>query len=252
MKVAMLAAGVGTRLEQGEDAPPKALLRFDGRSLLERHLALLAGFGLGDVTLAVGHRADLIRQELRRLGAGPGIRTRYNPDFRASSLLSLWTVREVFRSGEPVLYMDADVLYDGRLLERLLAAPHEDCLLIDRNVEPGEDPIKVCVAADRIVDFHKVISAGRYDFWAEWVGFARFGAGSALALARALDDYVARGRTGVIYEEPIRDVILGRGSFGTVDITGLPWVEIDFPDDLVHAREQVWPELQDGRDDDSR
>ena len=31
MKTAMLAAGAGSRLGMGEDAPPKALLRFDGR-----------------------------------------------------------------------------------------------------------------------------------------------------------------------------------------------------------------------------
>jgi choline kinase len=34
MKVALLAAGVGRRLDPTGEAPPKALLRFAGRSLL--------------------------------------------------------------------------------------------------------------------------------------------------------------------------------------------------------------------------
>ena len=51
------------------------------------------------------------------------MRTRFNPDYRASSLLSLWTLREVLAAGAPVLYMDADVLYDRRLLARLLDSP---------------------------------------------------------------------------------------------------------------------------------
>ena len=55
MKVAMLAAGVGRRLGRGEHAPPKALLRMGGKTLLQRHLDILAHFGLFDLTLAVGH-----------------------------------------------------------------------------------------------------------------------------------------------------------------------------------------------------
>ncbi len=56
---------------------------------------------------------------------------------------------------------------------------------------------------------------------------------------------MASGRTGVIYEEPMRDVILAAaaGRFGIVDSGGLPWVEIDFPEDLERARADIEPRL---------
>jgi choline kinase len=46
------------------------------------------------------------------------------------------------------------------------------------------------------------------------------------------------------YEEPIRDMIIASssisacnpGRFGFEDISGLPWTEIDFPEDVVKAR----------------
>ena len=245
MKVAMLAAGVGTRLDQDGEAPPKALLRFAGESLLQRHLDILAHFGLFDVTLVVGHRADEIRRELALLGATDRVQTRFNPDYRTSSLLSLWTLREVFAAGEPVLYMDADVLYDWRLLARLLGAPDPDCLLIDRGAAVSEETLKVCIQAARVVEFHKRIQVTSYDFWAEWVGFARFGASSAARLAGAIQSYVDSGRTDVIYEEPMRDLILaaGREPFGWVDSLDLPWIEIDFQDDLERARNEIYPRL---------
>ncbi|MDX1541594.1 MAG: phosphocholine cytidylyltransferase family protein [Geminicoccaceae bacterium] len=244
MKVAMLAAGTGSRLGQGSEAPPKALLSFRGRSLLERHLAMLKSFGLEDLTIATGYRAETIRAELTRLGAGPRVRTRFNTAFRSSSLLSLWTVREVFRAGEPVLYMDADVLTDRRMMARLLEHDGEDALLVDRRVDPGDDPLKVALKGGQVVDFHKRLTATDHDQVAEWIGFMRLGAESAHVLAAQLDAFVAAGRTEVIYEEPIRATMLERGSFRAIDVTGLPWIEIDFPEDLERAKERILPELQ--------
>jgi choline kinase len=243
MKVALLAAGVGRRLDPSGNAPPKALLRFAGDSLLKRHLDILVEFGLVDVTVVVGHRAAEVERELAAIGATDLVRTPFNPDYRTSSLLSLWTLREVFAAGEPVLYMDADVLYDRRLLARLLESPHDDCLLIDRGAPPSEECLKVCIEDGRVVEFHKRIHATSYDEWAEWVGFARFSPASARQLVGAIRRYVESGRTEVIYEEPMRDVILASERFGCVDSAGLPWIEIDFPEDLERARTEIQPRL---------
>ena len=46
--------GSGAGWGWAEDAPPKALLRFNGESLLKRHRARLAHFGLPDLTLVDG------------------------------------------------------------------------------------------------------------------------------------------------------------------------------------------------------
>ena len=98
MKVAMLAAGVGLRLGRGEHAPPKALLRMGGETLLRRHLDILAHFGLSDLTLVVGHRAALIERELAAIGARDRVRTRCNPDYReGQSPLALGAARRAAR-----------------------------------------------------------------------------------------------------------------------------------------------------------
>lgn len=244
MKVAMLAAGVGHRLGMGENALPKALLRFHGETLLKRHLDILAHFGLFDLTLVVGHQAAAIERELAAIGARARVRTSFNPDYRRSSLLSLWMLRDVLRAGEPVLYMDADVLYDWRLLERLLASPHASCILIDRGGDPELEWLDVRIRDGRIVAFDKGVTMDTYDIRAEWIGFARFSAEAAERLAQAIQSYVESGRTGVIYEEPMRDVILeAPDAFGFEDVTGLPWIEIDFPEDLGRARSEVLPRL---------
>jgi choline kinase len=163
-----------------------------------------------------------------------------NPDFREGSIVSLWVARDVLRSQRPILLMDADVLYDQRMMTRLLTSTHPNCLLLDREIEPGDEPVKICVNGARIVDFHKRPSVA-HEWHGESVGFFRFDAATAEELADRVDDYVQSGRRALEYEEPIRDMIMQSvaGRFGYEDISGLPWTEIDFPEDVAKANRLV-------------
>jgi choline kinase len=251
MKAVILAAGVGRRLDM-ENTPPKVLLRFGGRSLLERHLEILRYCGVERVELAVGHRAKEVEQEVAAVGATGFVRTRLNPDYRRGSIVSLWSLRQAFTRGEPLIFMDGDVLYDYRIMERLIASRHENCFLMDRSIEPGEEPVKLCMRDGRLVDFHKRPQLA-HDWHGEWVGFAQFTPEIAARIAVAAERYVDSGRHDEIYEEAFRDVVLREpaGTFDVEDITGLPWVEIDFPEDVRRAEREVFPRLIDlpgGRD----
>jgi choline kinase len=47
------------------------------------------------------------------------------------------------------------------------------------------------------------------------------------------------------HEEAVRNVLLREpGAFGFEDVTGVPWIEIDFPEDVVRAREQILPAIR--------
>jgi choline kinase len=92
MRAIILAAGRGMRLQQAADQQmPKALLRFDGLTLLERHLRLLRSAGVHEVVLALGWRHELIEAELDRLRWQP------RPGSRAETGQSC-THRSRFRS----------------------------------------------------------------------------------------------------------------------------------------------------------
>jgi len=234
----ILAAGVGMRLHNGAaigEHSPKALLRFGGRSLLERHLDILRGVGVRDVTIVVGYHQQEIRCELAKLVGGQP-RLVVNPSFREGSVVSLHAGRGVLEAGSPVILMDADVLYGPRLMARLVNSDKPNCLLLDRDIEPGDEPVKLCVSDGRIVDFRKRPQIA-HEWHGESVGFFRFAPDMAAELARRVKEYVVSGRTQLEYEEPIRDMILAShpDRFGFEDISGLPWTEIDFPEDVVKA-----------------
>jgi len=242
----ILAAGVGRRMggtESGQPGLPKAMLDFGGKTLLARHIGILRGFGISDITVVIGFGAEHMRMALAALNEGPPVGVVVNPDFREGSVVSLWAGRKVLRSGGAVILMDADVLYDARLMARLVDSQCPNCFLLDREIEPGDEPVKLCVRDGRIVDFHKRPSQP-HEWHGESVGFFRFSAAVAEELAGRAEDYVAGGRRMMEYEEPIRDMILASAAdrFGFEDISGLPWTEIDFPEDVVKAR-ALLPEL---------
>jgi choline kinase len=243
MRATILGAGIGRRLERPE-LPPKVMLRFGGDTLLARHIAILRHCGIERIDVVVGYRADAVRAEVTRIGADDIVTTHFNEDYERGSIVSLWTLREAYTSGEPVIFMDGDVLYDQRMIERLIDLPDGTAFLLDRATEEGEDPVKLCMRDGHLVDFHKRPKLA-HDWWGEWIGFTRFAPGTAAKVAAALDRHVQAGRLDEMYEEAFRDVLLGepQGTFGVEDITGLPWVEIDFPEDLAKAEREIFPRL---------
>lgn len=249
MRVGMLGAGVGRRLGQ-EQPPPKILLEFGGQTLLARHVAILRARGVECMDLVVGYRAEDVRAEISRIGADDLIRTHFNAHFEDGAIVSFATLGAALRgTAEPVIFMDGDVLYDHRLMERLIGAEADSCFLMDRATEEGDDPVRLCMRGDRLVDFHKR-PRRPYEWWGEWVGFCRFAPDIAAKCFAVADEIVRAGRRAAIYEDAIRQVVVSEptGTFGVEDITGLPWVEIDFPEDLERARREIFPMLADPAD----
>jgi choline kinase len=169
-----------------------------------------------------------------------------NPQYDEGSIVSLWTARHQILGGQDLLLMDADVLYNRNMIVRLLQSPFANCFLLDRNFIPGEEPVKLCVAGGNLIEFRKFIPQDlRFDFCGESVGFFRFSKVIARQLIQICERYVNAGRAREPHEEAIRDLLLNSksGTFGFEDITGLPWTEIDFPEDLKRAREVIFPQL---------
>jgi choline kinase len=236
----LLAAGIGRRLGQ---EGPKVLAPVGGRTLLERHLESLAAEGVTDIAITIGHQGEAIRRAVAEAGFADRVRFVENARYREGSLLSLRAQRETLRAGRPVLLMDGDVLYDRRMLARLLAAPGEAVLLVDRVLDPGDEPVKVCFRGEAIVDFRK-IPEHVHDWHGESVGFFRFSPVLAAALAERCERRATEGPSSVEYEEAIRDLILTDASaFRACDVSDLPWTEIDFPEDLARARSEILPRL---------
>jgi choline kinase len=249
MRAIILAAGRGSRLSQSPSPQlPKCLLKFGPDTLLERHLRLLQAAGVHEVTVAVGFEHQQIEAELARLAAQglPRAQVLVNERFTLGSVLTVQVVADAMRRGGDVLLMDADVLYDARIMQALVQDPApSNRILIDRDFEAGDEPVKVCVQDGVPIELRKQLAPGlRYDTIGESVGFFRFDERAARRLADLVADYVQSGRANLPHEEALRDLLLERSQrFQVVDVTGAPWIEIDFPVDIERAAREVLPQL---------
>ena len=247
MLAIILAAGRGSRLAQlNPDDRPKCLLEIGGRSLLERMLESLSQSGVRRCTMVIGYEADRIVEHVGMLRTRPEVSFHYNSRFEEGSVISLGVARDILSAGESVLVLDADVLFHPQILERLVNSSVENCFLIDRDFVPGAEPVKIAVKGGRMVEFRKQLPPGlEYDSLGESVGFFRFGAVGAGRIARRCARFDRDGRGDAPHEEVLREALLERpDEFGFEDITGLPWLEIDFPEDIERARNKVLPAIR--------
>jgi choline kinase len=238
----ILAAGRGSRLaDHNPDGHPKCLMEFGGRSLLARHLDLLWRFGVGAVDIVVGFEGSRIIEHVSGLDSRPHVGWHFNPRYEQGSVLSLWAAEDTLKSGNPVLVMDADVLYHPAILQRLVDTPIENCYLLDRDFLPGDEPVKIAVRDGVMVDFRKRLAADlAYDTLGESVGFFRFGAEMAQTICEECARFDAEGLEDAPHEEALRNVLRSQpGRFGFEDVSGLPWIEIDFPEDVERAGGEI-------------
>lgn len=242
MHAIILAAGRGSRLaEYNPEGHPKCLIEFGGKSLLARHLELLHRFGVHQADLVVGFEADRIIEHVSTLSVRPDISFHFNPRYELGSVLSLWAAEETLRAGGPVLVMDADVLYHPAILGSLVETKVENCYLLDRDFEAGEEPVKIAVRDGVMVEFRKQLAEGlSYDTIGESVGFFRFGPEYAAIIADECARFDGEGLGDAPHEEALRNVLLAHpDAFGYEDVSGFPWIEIDFPEDVERAAGEV-------------
>jgi len=240
MTAIILAAGVGKRLAGAAAGRPKCLVDIGGRPLLARLLDAVAGAGVRDVIVVTGFGRDDVERTIGAGPAGASVRYLFNPRFREGAILSLYTAREALSGA--VLVMDADVLCSAALIRRLVESPHANCFLMDA-ASPNTGEEQMLLVRQGLV--RNIVRGGApgYELAGESIGFLKLSAPAARLLGELLDARVAAGETGIEHEE-VYPALLARVDVGFERIDGEPWIEVDFPEDVVRAETEVLPRLR--------
>lgn len=251
MEAILYIAGRAQRLGPIIAGRNKVLLEFGGKSLLERHIIHLRKVGVQKLFLVTGHLRENIQAAIETLGTRHGmvLEELFNPDHPEGSVLSMRSSFPALGNvREQVLLLDGDVLYDSRMLQRLVSSQHRTALLIDRDYSTvDDDPVLVPLRGGKPFDFvkkWKPAPGAEADAIGESIGFFKVDAADVPVLIQETEKRTNGPRRMDSYDDVLR-ILVQKGLFGAEDVTGLPWTEIDFPHDLEYAEKTILPRLVD-------
>ena len=159
-----------------------------------------------------------------------------NRDFETTNnAYSLWLARSP--EDESLLILDADVVFDAGVADRLIGDEHANRLALRSRGEVGDEDVKVRLGRDgRIEDIGKHVSLDRAA--GESVGLAAFSSGFGRRMFEVLERrLLSEGRRNEWYESAFLELIEAGEAVYPVDVEDLRAIEVDTPEDLLRARD---------------
>ena len=240
----ILSAGQGRRLLPHTATQPKCLLKIAGHTVLERQLLALQAAGIRSATIVTGFGASLVDDELRRsCPAGFDARTLENPLYATSdNLVSCLAARGAM--DRDFLLVNGDTLFQPGIASRLVASrPAPLAMAVATKPSYDADDMKVQVATGRVCRVGKDLHAGETD--GEAIGLCLMRGEGPRLFVDSLERIASEpGGESRWYLSAI-NVLAGLAKVEAVSINGFDWIEIDYPQDLVRAREVIptWPAI---------
>jgi L-glutamine-phosphate cytidylyltransferase len=230
MDALILAAGQGSRLKQGR---PKCLVELGGRPLIDHQLDALRSAGVERVVVVAGYQAPLVTSALPR-----GTTVVLNPRYaQTNSLYSFLLARRAV--GRELVILNSDVLFHP-LIARMVAGCRTSALAYDSCSGDEAEHMKLEERDGTLVAMSKALPLERS--CGENVGLIRLSGAATRAAFDAAAQIVAAGGERAWLPSAI-SAIAPEHPVACLDIAALPWVEIDFPEDLDHARRTVLPAI---------
>lgn len=237
MQAIILAAGLSKRLRPLTDTTPKCLLKVGGKTILERTINNILNNDIKDFVMVTGYRENMIKDFISEKYPNLNITYLTNSDYENNNnSYSLWMTKDYVK--EDCLLLDSDILFDFRIISKLLDMKYDNCLAVNTNHQLGKEEIKVIIdTANKILHIGKEPDPAKS--YGESIGIERFSADFFGKLGKVLDRKITlENNVNEFYEVSFQELIdKGNGIFA-VNVSEYKSMEIDTPADLDRAAEE--------------
>ena len=234
MKAIIMAAGVGKRLHALNINKPKCLIAVGSTTLIRRSVNLLVSKGINDITVIVGFKGHLIRNELNN-----DVAYFENPDFHSTnSIKSLWYAKDLLEDN--VLLLNGDIYYEHGILDYAINQTNPVVMLADSTRIDNAD-YRFSFSGDQINQFGKHLTNHETD--GEYVGIVRIDQSFIKTFKDALEEMIISGKSNIWWEDVLYSFIEKRIPIHYLDVAGTFWSEVDTLQDYNYL--QNWIKNQD-------
>ncbi|MEP7323004.1 MAG: phosphocholine cytidylyltransferase family protein [Saprospiraceae bacterium] len=238
MKAVILAAGIASRLRPLTDHTPKCLLKVGEKNILSYTMDHLLANDINEIIIVTGYLQEQIRDFIADAYFAVDVKFIYNELYASTNnIYSLWLAKEEVQ-GQDMLLLDSDILFDQKIITKLLQSGYENCLALKRH-EVGEEEIKVKVDMDGLI-----LQIGKdvipHEAIGESIGIEKFSSPLVDKLYKTLDyKIVLDQKVNIFYEAAFQDLILEGEQIYVVDVTELNCMEIDTAHDFTVAQKMI-------------
>lgn len=150
MKALILNSGIGERLRPLTDDKPKALIEIGGNTLLGHQLDNLIGCNVRDIIITTGPFEDKIKRYVKKKYPDLDVSYVNNPRYDTTNYIySMWLTKELI--DDDIILLHGDLLFDKKLLERLITEESENCVLVSRKIRAPEKDFKAMIENSRVI-----------------------------------------------------------------------------------------------------
>lgn len=245
----ILAAGMGTRLMPLTKEIPKALLKINETTLLERMIRNCIDAGISKFIVVVGYNRDKVIDLCPEIAEKYGIEimTIVNEkyDVTNTSVSTILASKHIQESPEDFILVNGDNVVDPQIIARIAECPHTG-MIIDNYKELNEESFKLIIE-DETFNEDKSISNGRIHSIGKELDIGS-SSGEFIGVSKVISDDIHQFNeilSGLIDEDPqnyydfaYKDL----SEISTIDFVltnGLKWTEIDDHADWENAQKLV-------------
>ena len=157
MQGVILAAGLAKRLRPLTDTAPKCLLNIGEKNLLHLTIENLISNDIENFVMVIGYRGDMIKDYIKNNFDINKFIFLENKDYaKNNNSYSLWMTRDYVK--EDMFLLDSDILFDKRIIGKLIKSGYDNCLAVNVSKELDEEQIKIKVdEQNRILEIGKEV-----------------------------------------------------------------------------------------------
>ena len=238
MQALILAAGFGRRMRPLTDARHKTLLPISGGTIIDRILEGLAERSVTPITIVTGYRREELVEHVASRFPSLDIRYVHNADYEnTNNIHSMALAFEEIEFDDDVVLIESDLIYEPRVLDRLLASPHENVALVD-HYKAGMDGTVVTIGDTGLITqvIPPALQSSEFSFADKYktLNIYRFGAGFCKDYLGRLLTYYARAFDRNCYYELVLGMLIymQQAEIHAEVIQDELWAEVDDPNDL--------------------